>query len=45
MRTNEEILKDEKNLIKYTRYNCLPIHTEILLDIRDLLTKLVGNEK
>ncbi len=39
MRTKKEILTDEKLLIK-VGVKTLPIHTELLLDIRELLIKL-----
>jgi len=38
MRTKKEILQDEKRLIHYG-CNSDPIHTELLLDIRQLLIK------
>lgn len=38
MRTKKEILQDEKDLIQYNSHSDT-IHTELLLDIRQLLIK------
>ena len=45
MRSRKELLKDELELIQITEHNTLPVHTEILLDIRDLLIDFVKLQK
>jgi hypothetical protein len=40
MRSRTEILDDEKRMITIAGLDTLPHHTEILLDIRDLLIKI-----